>query len=43
MLFVRCRGGTSHNPAESVEPEDVAVAIGATSRFLELLANRPAT
>ncbi len=38
MLFVRCERGVSHNPAESVEREDVAVAIGATSRFLALLA-----
>jgi allantoate deiminase len=38
MLFVRCRGGISHNPAESVEPEDVAVAIDVVSRFLELVA-----
>ncbi len=38
MLFVRCRGGASQGPAESVEPEDVAVAIEATSRFLALLA-----
>ena len=38
MLFVRCEGGISHNPAESVEAEDVAVAIEATSRFLALLA-----
>jgi allantoate deiminase len=34
MLFVRCRGGISHNPAESVEPADVAVAIDALERFL---------
>ena len=27
MLFVRCKGGISHNPAESVPVEDVAVAI----------------
>ena len=38
MLLVRCRGGTNHNPAESVESEDVAAAIEATSRFLDLLA-----
>jgi allantoate deiminase len=37
MLFVRCKGGVSHNPAESVEVEDVAVAIDVLSRFLELL------
>ncbi len=38
MLFVRCRGGISHNPAESVMVEDVAAAIKATERFLSLLA-----
>jgi allantoate deiminase len=38
MLFVRCAGGVSHNPAESVSVEDVAAAIDATTRFLELLA-----
>jgi allantoate deiminase len=41
MLFVRCLGGIRHNPAESVEPEDVAVAIEVTSHFLELLAEAP--
>ena len=34
MLFVRCQGGISHNPAESVEEADVAVAIDALERFL---------
>jgi allantoate deiminase len=34
MLFVRCRGGVSHNPAESVEEADVAVAIDALERLL---------
>ncbi len=34
MLFVRCAGGVSHNPAESVRLEDVAAAIDATTRFL---------
>ena len=38
MLFVRCKGGVSHNPAESVTTEDVAVSIDVLSRFLELLA-----
>jgi allantoate deiminase len=38
MLFVRCAGGVSHNPAESVAIEDVAAAIDATSRFLDLVA-----
>jgi len=40
MLFVRCRGGISHNPAESVTTEDVQVALDVTSRFLEHLARR---
>ena len=38
MLFVRCAGGVSHNPAESVTVEDVAAAIDATTIFLELVA-----
>ena len=37
-LFVRCKGGVSHNPAESVTTEDVAVAIDVLSQFLELVA-----
>jgi len=40
MLFVRCKGGISHNPAESVTVEDVGVAIDVLNRFLELLARR---
>jgi allantoate deiminase len=38
MLFVRCRGGISHNPAESVEAADVAVALDALERFVVGLA-----
>jgi allantoate deiminase len=38
MLFVRCQGGVSHHPAESVAENDVAVAIDVLSKFLELLA-----
>lgn len=38
MLFVRCRGGISHHPAESVAVEDVAVAIEVLEGFLRLLA-----
>jgi allantoate deiminase len=34
MLFVRCRGGVSHHPAEAVEEADVAIAIDALERFL---------
>lgn len=37
MLFVRCKGGVSHNPAESVTVEDVGVAIDVLSKFLELM------
>lgn len=38
MLFVRCKGGVSHNPAESVTAADVAVALDVLERFLALLA-----
>jgi allantoate deiminase len=38
MLFVRCKGGISHNPAESVSREDVAVAIEVMGTFLQELA-----
>ena len=40
MLFVRCKDGISHNPAESVTEEDVAVAIDVLGKFLELLVAR---
>ena len=40
MLFVRCQGGVSHNPAESVTVDDVGAAIDALGRFLDLLAKR---
>jgi allantoate deiminase len=42
MLFVRCAGGVSHHPDESVRPEDVAVAIDVATRFVERLAARDA-
>jgi allantoate deiminase len=38
MLFVRCKEGISHNPAESVRIEDVAAAMEVMDRFLALLA-----
>jgi allantoate deiminase len=38
MLFVRCAGGVSHHPDESVRAEDVQVAIDVTTRFVERLA-----
>ena len=38
MLFIRCKGGVSHNPAESVTAADVSIGIDVLGRFLELLA-----
>ena len=35
MLFVRCKGGISHNPAESVLPADVELAREALLAFLD--------
>lgn len=37
MLFVRCKGGISHHPAESVTTDDVALAIAAYSRAVSAL------
>ncbi|HEV3376773.1 MAG TPA: M20/M25/M40 family metallo-hydrolase, partial [Thermoleophilaceae bacterium] len=42
MLFVRCAGGVSHHPDESVRAEDVQVAIDVMTRFVERLAASPA-
>ena len=33
MLFTRCKGGISHNPLESITPEDGQEALGALTRF----------
>jgi allantoate deiminase len=38
MLFIRCKGGVSHNPAESVEGADAALAVCAMAAFIEKLA-----
>jgi allantoate deiminase len=38
MLFVRCRGGVSHHPDESVEEADVAAALDVLERFVVGLA-----
>jgi allantoate deiminase len=38
MLFVRCKGGVSHHPAEAVTARDVGVAIDVLGRFVELVA-----
>jgi allantoate deiminase len=35
MLFVRCKGGISHNPAESISQDDCALALAALTRFVE--------
>jgi allantoate deiminase len=35
MLFVRCRGGISHNPAEFASPADMGAAIAAMIGFIE--------
>jgi allantoate deiminase len=42
MLFVRCAGGISHNPAEAVAAADVAVAIDVLDRFIDTLATETA-
>jgi allantoate deiminase len=42
MLFVRCRRGVSHHPAESVRRADVAAAVGVLSDFVLALAARHA-
>jgi allantoate deiminase len=35
MLFVRCRGGVSHNPAEFTSVADMGLAIAALTKFIE--------
>ncbi len=35
MMFVRCRGGVSHNPAEYASPADMGLAVAALIRFIE--------
>ncbi len=36
MLFIRCRGGLSHHPAESVTLEDVTAALSIMWHFLDI-------
>jgi allantoate deiminase len=38
MLFVRCREGLSHHPAEYASPKDLAVALRVMVHFMESLA-----
>jgi allantoate deiminase len=40
MLFVRCKSGISHNPAESVKTSDVRVAIETFADFIRTLATK---
>jgi allantoate deiminase len=35
MLFVRCKGGISHNPAEYASPADMGLAVAALVKFIE--------
>ena len=35
MMFVRCRGGISHNPAEFASVPDMGLAVAALIRFIE--------
>jgi allantoate deiminase len=37
MLFIRCRDGISHNPAEHVDPADAELALQALLRFIHRL------
>jgi allantoate deiminase len=34
MLFVRCKGGVSHNPLESISVEDCAIGLQALTQFV---------
>ena len=38
MLFIRCKNGLSHNPAESAKVEDVGVALAVMNNFIHELA-----
>ena len=40
MLFIRCKGGISHHPDESVEVDDIAVALQVMHRFVCLAVDR---
>jgi allantoate deiminase len=42
MLFVRCKDGLSHHPAESVKTRDVAIALAVLRDFILLLARKHA-
>jgi len=40
MLFVRCRDGISHHPAEQVDPADVEIALQILLGFIDRLGDR---
>jgi allantoate deiminase len=40
MLFVRCKGGISHNPAEFASEPDMGLAVAALVRFIEAFAGK---
>ena len=42
MLFLRCRGGLSHHPAEHAAPADMRLAIDTLCTFLTALEPPPA-
>lgn len=35
MMFVRCRGGISHNPSEYASADDMGIAVAALIKFIE--------
>jgi allantoate deiminase len=41
MLFLRCKGGISHNPAESITEDDADMAVRALIAAVEEFARRP--
>jgi allantoate deiminase len=40
MLFIRCKDGVSHNPAEHVDPADAEIALQVMLGFIERLAQK---
>lgn len=42
MLFVRCKGGVSHNPAEFASEADMGLSVAALVRFIETLGTQAA-
>ena len=40
MLFIRCKGGVSHHPDESVKTGDVQIALDVMVDFLQALAEK---